>query len=160
MEKQMRDEKADAKTVDPDAVLTVSLYAPQNSGKRVSTRWGHIAFDGQGNASIACKGSDLLLLDQLQWLLPEDRVKFGLLKPQAAKSAAVDPKVELKAKLDAVLQENAELTNKLLTMQAKLERANDELVAAQARAAAVESAVPVAASASVAKASSTKKNKS
>lgn len=117
--------------LDPNARVTVQLYSAQNAGKTVKSRFGAVAFDAQGGAALEVTVGDLGMLDQLQWLTPEDRVKYGLIA-HAPEAKASDPRAELKAKLDAVLAENNKLGQDNLVLQAKLDKANEDLVASQA----------------------------
>jgi hypothetical protein len=68
--------------------VVVQVYCHANSGKTVGSRWGSVTFDSAGYGKLSLEKEDLKLLDQLGWMLPEDKAAaFG-------KSAEPEPTPE------------------------------------------------------------------
>ena len=100
--------------LDPDQSVEVQLFSHNNAGRSPNTGWGRIEFDDDGYAELECKVSDLPSLDELKWLLPDDRRRFGLV----AKIAVEKPEkptidADMSAQNDSLAKENIQLQSKL-----------------------------------------------
>lgn len=117
--------KPNADTMTPGAMVTLPVYNHAGAGKTINTRWGAVEFDKDGMGEVSLKSEDITLLDQLQWLLPEDRAKYLGVAVRVQKAVASDNAAEeTNAKMAALIAENAKLTNDNEKGRAQL----DELV--------------------------------
>lgn len=83
-------------SMDPNSDITLQVYSSENAGRTPKTRFGVIEFDDSGFGEVSCKVRDVELLEQLKWLLPEDRKRFGLLAPVVESRPAAAPSGEAK----------------------------------------------------------------
>jgi hypothetical protein len=95
----------------PGDTVTLAVFNHASAGKNVNTRWGHVEFDKDGMGEISLKVQDITLLDQLQWLLPEDRAKYlGVAVRATAEVKADNVAEENNAKMAALIADNVKLT--------------------------------------------------
>lgn len=96
----------------PGDEVTLAVFNHASAGKNVNTRWGHVEFDKDGMGELTLRVQDIGLLDQLQWLLPEDRAKYlGVAVRASAEVKADSVAEEANAKMSALIAENVKLVN-------------------------------------------------
>lgn len=113
-EEQSQTEAGDV-SLNPAAAgpVTLQVCSPGNRGKLVNSRFGSVEFDEDGFGEVTVPSvADIELLDQLQWLMPDDRRKFLGIREKVKRAQALDESTSaLNTKIATLIGENTKLKN-------------------------------------------------
>lgn len=125
---------------DQDSIIEVPLVNAAGAGKTFKTRFGVIAFDGDGAGKAKVRVGDLPLLNQLNWLTNETKEEYQV--GVVVQTAAVEGDVHaMSVQYEAMERANTQLAKKNAQLEADMEQLKakaDEYVKTMSERAAAE----------------------
>lgn len=81
VEIEVEEDGVDHTNLDPDTMLTLDITDLRAANTTPNSRWGKVAFDEHGRATVKVPFKDIVRIHELKWLSPDDQEKYLAIAP-------------------------------------------------------------------------------